>query len=340
MRNERGSVLVLVLMILAVLSIIGASASKTARVGLWIAGSHKLMTQSLFHAESGIAVATVFNCDIPTEYGDADFHYVSPNYCVNVFLKLDEYGNEVLVNGFPELIVESIGYAPSKDHPRHALTIIETTFIREESGWEKLKAALYVGGNLIDNGSANSAEGEWGNGEGQPDCDAKWDVITTTNAEEGYEASDWNGGYGDFSELHNDEDPFPFDQMFDLYKNKATVVVKDVSNNLVLGSEEEPTGIYYYQADEFKVNNITGWGILLIDGDMKLGGNIEWNGIIMVTGNSSTFDGGGTQEIHGAFVGKGDVTINGTPSFLWDCAVIEAIKDKNSRYRMTSWQTI
>jgi len=60
----------------------------------------------------------------------------------------------------------------------------------------------------------------------------------------------------------------------------------------------------------------------------------------MVTGNSSTFDGGGNQTVYGAFLGKGDVTINGTPSFLWDCNVINALKDKHSIYKMTSWEEI
>jgi len=338
LKNERGSVMVLVLMILAVLTVIGISATKTTQVELQLAGNHKLITQSLFHAESGIAVTTAFNCDIPEEYGDSDFHYVDPNYCVNVFIKLDENGDEVLVNDYPELIVESTGYAPNKDHPSCAITVIEATFIRIKSGWEQLEATLYVGGNLTDNGIAHVAEGEYGTSQSQENCEAKWDIITTGDADEGYEASNWTGDYGDYSELHNDEPPFPFDQVFNLYKSRSTTIEKDVSNNLEIGSEDDATEVYYYQADEFKVNNITGWGILLIDGDMVLGGNIEWHGIIMVTGNSSTFDGGGNQTVYGAFLGKGDVTINGTPSFLWDCDVINAIKDKHSIYKMTSWQ--
>jgi Tfp pilus assembly protein PilX len=69
--------------------------------------------------------------------------------------------------------------------------------------------------------------------------------------------------------------------------------------------------------DELRLNNITGYGILLVRGDLELAGNITWNGLIIVTGNIVTSGGGkDSKNILGQiFAGQnnlGDSSVAGT----------------------------
>jgi Tfp pilus assembly protein PilX len=72
------------------------------------------------------------------------------------------------------------------------------------------------------------------------------------------------------------------------------------------------------QADgELKLNNVTGYGVLLVKGDLQLAGNITWNGLIIVTGNIVTTGGGkDSKNIQGQiYAGQnnlGDSNISGT----------------------------
>lgn len=66
-----------------------------------------------------------------------------------------------------------------------------------------------------------------------------------------------------------------------------------------------------------KLQNVTGYGILLIDGDLDLGGGFTWYGPILVTGSIALTlnGGGGGVNIHGQILSDTstltDVTING-----------------------------
>jgi hypothetical protein len=47
------------------------------------------------------------------------------------------------------------------------------------------------------------------------------------------------------------------------------------------------------QADhELRLNNVTGYGILIVKGDLQLAGNINWHGIIIATGIVTSSGGG------------------------------------------------
>ena len=72
------------------------------------------------------------------------------------------------------------------------------------------------------------------------------------------------------------------------------------------------------QADgQLKLNNVTGYGVLLVKGDLELAGNITWNGLIIVTGNISTTGGGKDSknilgQIYAGQNNLGDSTVSGT----------------------------
>jgi Tfp pilus assembly protein PilX len=88
------------------------------------------------------------------------------------------------------------------------------------------------------------------------------------------------------------------------------------------------------QADhELRLNNVTGYGILLVKGDLQIAGNFNWNGVIIVTGIVSSSGGGSTSKnIQGQIMiggsSLGDSAISGSVTIGYDsCNVKKAFSD-------------
>ena len=106
----------------------------------------------------------------------------------------------------------------------------------------------------------------------------------------------------------------------DALKGNATTTLTADQNGATYGSTTNYTTVYSDTDNPpnnqgLKLQNVTGYGILLVNGDLTLGGGFQWNGIILATG-SVTLDGGGAGiNIQGlVFTGTStltDVTING-----------------------------
>jgi Tfp pilus assembly protein PilX len=69
--------------------------------------------------------------------------------------------------------------------------------------------------------------------------------------------------------------------------------------------------------DQLRLNNVTGYGVLLVKGDLELAGNITWNGVIIVTGNIVTTGGGKDSknilgQIYAGQNNLGDSSVTGT----------------------------
>ncbi|MEE8541614.1 MAG: hypothetical protein V3S66_08120, partial [Desulfobacterales bacterium] len=88
-----------------------------------------------------------------------------------------------------------------------------------------------------------------------------------------------------------------------------------------------------------KLNNVTGYGLLLVEGDLTLGGGFNWNGIILVTG-TLTFNGGGLGiNILGAVLANQTVDINGGIDIDYDsCQVNNALSE--GALAIVSWREI
>src|SRR5258706_7185124 len=119
----------------------------------------------------------------------------------------------------------------------------------------------------------------------------------------------------------------------------ATTLSADPANNSTFGSSSN-YGIVYAdatntQADhKLDLNNITGYGILLVNGDLDMAGNINWNGIIIVTGVLSSSGGGSngkniTGQVYTGSSALGDTTISGNIDIAYDsCAVEKALSSQ------------
>jgi hypothetical protein len=115
-------------------------------------------------------------------------------------------------------------------------------------------------------------------------------------------------------------------------KGRAIPIVPET--RLVLGSSED-YGLYYCPSD-FDAQHLAGYGILMIDGNARFGGSVDWHGLIFVKGDCQ-FEGTGAKEIFGGFLGGGRVLLDGSPAFHHDCREMNSIKKKFSRYGRRLW---
>jgi hypothetical protein len=88
-----------------------------------------------------------------------------------------------------------------------------------------------------------------------------------------------------------------------------------------------------------KMSNVDGFGNLIIDGDLTLGGGFTWTGLVVVTG-TVTFNGGGSGvNITGAVMSGDAVTLNGGLEIYYDsCAVGESLSALG--YDLINWRQL
>jgi Tfp pilus assembly protein PilX len=134
----------------------------------------------------------------------------------------------------------------------------------------------------------------------------------------------------------------------DTLKPGATTVTAD-QNNATFGTASNYQTVYSWPDDPahfnnqgLKLQNVTGYGVLLVKGDLELGGGFQWNGIILVTGSVTLNGGGGNPiNIYGQiFSGTStltDVTVNGSNTIGYDsCKVKKAMA--GSPLKVVNWK--
>jgi hypothetical protein len=91
-----------------------------------------------------------------------------------------------------------------------------------------------------------------------------------------------------------------------------------------------------------KLQNVTGYGILLVKGDLVLGGGFTWNGLIYATGSVTLNGGGGAGinvygQIYAGTSSVTDVTINGGNTLGYDsCKIKKALSSQ--AFKVVSWK--
>ena len=85
---------------------------------------------------------------------------------------------------------------------------------------------------------------------------------------------------------------------------------------------------------ELRLNNVTGYGILLVKGNLQLAGNINWHGIIIATGVVTTSGGGGNAkniegQVYSGQSALGDTTVNGGVTISYNsCEVKKSLSSQ------------
>jgi len=124
--------------------------------------------------------------------------------------------------------------------------------------------------------------------------------------------------------------------MISALKAATNITLTEDTNSATYGSSTDYKIVYSNTSSPANVNglklsNVTGYGILLVDGDLELAGGFNWNGIILVTG-AVKLNGGGNDPVNVAgqiLSGTStvtDISINGGNNIGYDsCKVKKAV---------------
>ncbi|MGR3319090.1 MAG: PilX N-terminal domain-containing pilus assembly protein [Candidatus Anammoxibacter sp.] len=124
----------------------------------------------------------------------------------------------------------------------------------------------------------------------------------------------------------------------DVLKETADVILFN-DNNMSPG----PTTIqtYYFKdtgdPTDQKFANVVGSGILLVDGNLEFRGTLDWEGLIVVTGDLTFVGGGQGKNIKGAVLSNNTTDVSGSVEITYDsCALSDAFD--NASLRIISWK--
>lgn len=173
----------------------------------------------------------------------------------------------------------------------------------------KIEAPLYGKDDITINGSANVISGndDCGAAPNNPPVYTKDPATTNADPEPTYEGDPPTPAQGPLD--------VNIQQYVDQLKSGATVLTED-QNGENFGSSSNYVTMYAntsnpYNVNGLKIQNGTGYGMLLVEGDLVMGGGFNWNGLILVTGGV-TFNGGGNAiNIQGSLLAEQVVDVNG-----------------------------
>jgi Tfp pilus assembly protein PilX len=122
--------------------------------------------------------------------------------------------------------------------------------------------------------------------------------------------------------------------MISALKASANVTLTDDTSNQTYGSSTNYQIVYSNTSSPnnvngLKLNNVTGWGILIVDGDLELGGGFNWNGIILATGAVKLNGGGGSNAVNIAgqlLSGTStvtDISLNGSNNITYNSCYVK-----------------
>jgi hypothetical protein len=125
---------------------------------------------------------------------------------------------------------------------------------------------------------------------------------------------------------------------------EADIILTADQNNGVYGSPTNYVVVYSdtsnpYNVGGLKLNNVTGYGILIVKGDLTLGGGFRWYGLVIATG-TMVFNGGGQGiNISGETLAEQTVDINGGVEVYYNsCEVQKAVN--GTAMRVILWRDV
>jgi hypothetical protein len=86
---------------------------------------------------------------------------------------------------------------------------------------------------------------------------------------------------------------------------------------------------------ELDINNLTGYGTLVVKGDINLGGSTTWYGLIITSGDMEISGNG--NNIHGAVVARDVEQLSGNIDIHYNsCEIVKA--NGSYRYATSNWK--
>jgi len=212
--------------------------------------------------------------------------------------------------------------------PNNSRAIVQT--VVEVFPMVSSPAAVYTKGDIGGNGNALTIDGN-------DACNGG------TNLNSAYAMGEWDPSgnpktYGspDGVPVEHGTTDLDIAGMISQLKGSADYTLTEDLENATYGSETSYKTVYSNTSSPVNpngltLNNVKGWGILIVEGDLNLGGGFTWNGIILATGSVTLNGGGGPNAINiqGQLLSGTstvtDVTLNGSNTITYNsCNVKKA----------------
>jgi hypothetical protein len=348
MNNQKGSMIVVVIMLLALLSIMGVSSIRTSNTELNITANNLILKRCFYNAESGISSALKL---LPSVLDDEDqidnatldwegnisstenppFYNVSINHKMQsgkVLFYGDTNGDYLLEYntngiGYPVEIVESHGtdYRGGK--------AVVNVGVRYEDAFPMPKAALWVGDDVDANGVSGSVLGEGPPGK-EDECPEAHDILHNSPLS----VIDYTGDTGPDTKIDQDSSLYPY-PLIDNYFSRSPLLSESQYSNETFGSPQHPS--VFRAKGDLEIRASDGYGILLVDGNLEAKGDFLWHGLIIINGDFR-FSGGGHKAVYGAVIAMGSaVRMDGGVDIYYDCTSLSKLRRNFSSYKKLWW---
>lgn len=358
LKNEEGYVIIIALMILSILTVIGTTGLRTSITETHISTNHQIHKMNFYAAESGAPVASLAllsDSFLPeSEYGNASWVGTDTMDLSNGTQFTYEVGHQVNADG------EVLRYGdPDGDHLWEINTTVgrplETVVthgthigrggdvaiqvtLQFRPAFELPNTALWVQNpDMVDFKGNATVVGDSSDPSICPDVP---DVLHHLNP---IDPMDEPKHFGDEFVHESSGGMYPFGPVKENLRSRADYIGSTFPTTLAESSTADNPVVIIIEGD-LQINNedlkVPAYGVLYVDGNLRINGNVEWNGLIVTTGDASV--GNGTANINGSLVTgeSADVEISGTITIQHDCAQLQDLYDNFSGYRMTSWRQI
>lgn len=131
-------------------------------------------------------------------------------------------------------------------------------------------------------------------------------------------------------------------QIVDFARNSATIVITNTNVSAVTYGSAACPVVAYREGDVRIQGNSKGWGLLVVNGTLRLAGTFNWSGVIVCTGTIEC--GAGTAKVHGGMVqgpSGAALTLTGTIDARYSSAGVDLATRLTGRYvAFNGWQEI
>lgn len=320
--KHKGAVLAIGLIFLLIITLIGVAGAGHSLLGERMASNNKQIAEAFMAAETGMvnAVTWLDNPDNEASWGLVD----SSLSAINAISISSETGNSAnwLIDSLAftadEATIVSCGTIDSSGVRR----CISSTYIKGSGGGNL--AAMNIIGKIKTFDTANSNQFKLIGGAGGPAL-ATDSLINAELIIDDIENKGRMDNYvGGVKEVKFDDpfgDPAKMAEFIEGIKLQWTAMAntdpkKGTANPLSMGSTASPKITYYEGNLELKGSGAVGAGILVIVGNLTISGNFfDYDGLVVVTGQSFSLKGGGNKDGRGAIVFANPIKTGDTWAF-------------------------
>jgi hypothetical protein len=358
LKNEKGFAIVSALLILMAVTIIGISSMSTSITEVQISTNSLIYHMNFYAADSGAPVASIDLLDSDflseSEYSDVDWigtstinlgngtqftyeiiHQVNSDGDVLRYGDVDgDYLWEInTTHGRPLEVVTTHGTHIGRGGDATVKVTLQFNppfVVPEAALWIENPDTVNFQGNATVTGDSTDIGV----------CSDVPDVIHHLNP---IDPMDEPKHFGDEFVHESSGGMYPFGPVKDNLSKRADYIGSEFPTDLAEASTPDNPVVIIIEGD-LEINNqdlkVPAYGVLYVDGNLRINGNVEWTGLIVSTGNTSI--GNGTADIIGSLVTgeSAEVDISGAITIQYDCSTLKDLFVDLSRYRMTSWRQI